>query len=126
MVKLETVAEVMGRPWAWGEADCCASACDVFARWYGIDLMAGFRGRYSTQIGAARIINRMGGFAAMAERMAAQAGLDEGTRAPGEIGVVIGADGGLALGVSYAPGIWAAKTETGFAATGKVLRCWRA
>ncbi|WP_118138774.1 hypothetical protein [Oceanicella sp. SM1341] len=123
---------VMDRPFAWGHADCCTAACDVFEALFGIDPMAELRGRYATAAGAMRIIAGEGGFAALAERLASTAGL-----APGQGGGTAGALGlsapgtatgpqGRALLVCIAPGAWAAKSEGGMSVLPGVERHWHA
>ena len=116
---------VMDRPWAWGEADCCTAACDVFGLLHGIDPMASLRGRYRSQMGAARIIAKAGGFVAMAEGLAQAARLGPSFGEPGDIGVAKMTDG-HALVICVAPGQWAGKTVTGMTTVQDVVRCWRA
>jgi hypothetical protein len=116
--------EVMDRPWEWGAADCCTAACDVFLRLYGVDPMAPLRGRYSTRLGAMRLIAREGGMLAMAEGLAARAGLVASDGRAGDIGVV--AFGGqLALGICTGP-VWQGKSERGMAPVHQFVRAWRA
>ncbi|WP_118138777.1 hypothetical protein [Oceanicella sp. SM1341] len=124
--------QVMDRPFAWGRADCCTAACDVFEALFGIDPMAELRGRYTTAAGAMRIIAGEGGFAALAERLAASAGLvpGQGAGTPGALGLSApgAATGpqGRALLVCIAPGAWAAKSEGGMSVLPKVERHWHA
>ena len=120
-------ADVMDRPWQWGVADCCTAACDVFVRLHGLDPMQPLRGRYSTEMGAARHIARAGGWLAMGDALAARAALVL-TSAPvaGDIGVIRDAAGRLALGICVGDGMWAGKTERGFATVSKFLRAWHA
>lgn len=112
---MEVALDVMDRPWKWGEADCCTSACDVFLRLYGIDPMAPLRGTYRTQREAARIIARMGGFERMAATLAERAGLREVEPVAGAVGV--SPDG---LVICANPRIWLGKTLTGLTSTGEV------
>ncbi|MEC9433867.1 MAG: hypothetical protein VYD87_13270 [Pseudomonadota bacterium] len=123
-VALAAVADVMSRPWAWGQADCCTAACDVFARLHGVDPMASLRGGYATRREAMRIIRSRGGWERMAAELAAAAGLRGGAGEPGEIGVTLnGARGSLVICV--APGQWAGKTASGFSTVRAVSGCWR-
>ena len=117
--------EVMDRPWQWGAADCCTAACDVFLRLHGVDPMEPLRGRYSTRLGAMRLIAQEGGFLAMGARLAARAGLAEVSGAPGDIGVVRDGLGRLALGIRTESG-WVGKTERGFATVPGAVRAWHA
>lgn len=123
---LAHAVEVMDRPWKWGEADCCTSACDVFARITGIDPMARLRGTYNTRVGAAAMIRAMGGFDAMVDRLAAEAGLTRGTGDAGEIGIGVLPNGRRALTVSVARAAFVGKSPTGLAAVPEVLRSYRA
>jgi hypothetical protein len=121
------VLDVMDRPWQWGEADCCTAACDVFLRLTDIDPMAALRGRYRTRGQAYAVIRDMGGFEAMADTLAAQAGLTAvADGQPGDIGVGILPGGRRALVVCIAPGRYAGKTQTGFTTIADVARCYHA
>lgn len=117
---LTAVEAVMGRPFEWGAADCCTAACDVFAALWGVDPMAEIRAQYTGLKGAAALIRENGGLPAMAESIAAQAGLSAGHAA-----------GGLALShdarsllVCIEPGAWAGKTQTGFAILRQAGKGW--
>ncbi len=124
------VERVMSARWQWGAADCCTSACDVFAALHGIDPMAQVRGAYDDAVSAARLIRDWGGFAAMAEALArtarnsvsnGQTG-DIGLSAPGDAG---GPDGRAML-VCIEPGAWAGKSELGYTVLPNAERCWHA
>lgn len=117
---LAAVDAVMSRPFEWGAADCCTSACDVFLQLWGIDPMAAIRAQYTGLRGAAALIQAHGGLPAMAEAIAAQTGLIEGH-----------AIGGLALShdarsllVCIEPGHWAGKSQTGFALVRRAGKGW--
>lgn len=47
-------------PFSWGKHDCCLFACDALKAIHGVDLAAGFRGTYSTAVGAGKVMLRMG------------------------------------------------------------------
>lgn len=121
---LAACLEVMDRPWQWGAADCCTAACDVFQRLHGIDPMVPLRGRYSSRLGAARLIARHGGWLAMGDALAARAGLVVTDGRPGDLGLIDAGGGVLALGVCTAPGVWAGKSEAGMATVRSVRRAW--
>ena len=124
---LAACLDLMDRPWQWGVADCCTAACDVFARLHGIDPMAPLRGRYSTRLGAGRLIARHGGWQAMGDALAARSGLvvmEEGR--PGDLGLIDAGGGTLALGICTAPGVWAGKSESGMATVYGARRAWGA
>lgn len=123
------VDRIMSAAWAWGTADCCTSACDVFAALHGRDPMEPVRGQYVNAKGAARLIRDWGGFAAMAASLAWMQGLIASDGAAGDIGLSpAGAAEGperRALLVCVDRGVWAGKTEVGFAILPAAERCWR-
>lgn len=115
--------DVMDRPWQWGVADCCTSACDVFQRLHGVDPMQDLRGAYSSRTGAVRAIAARGGWHQMAGDLAAAAGLSDGVGGAGEIGLIV-SDGNLCLGVSTGK-VWVGKSLTGLATVPDCVRSWR-
>lgn len=131
---MAAVEQTMAAHWAWGRADCCTAACDVFAALQGRDPMAGLRGQYATAGQAARLIRRWGGFEAMAAALAEAAGLGAcptiSQARPGAIGLSLpGAARGparRALLICIQPGAWAGKTLDGFAVLPTAERCWNA
>ena len=77
------------RPFVWGQADCCACACDAFKAATGIDPMEPLRGRYASGREALREIRAAGGWRAMCDDLAARAGLVAVTgHAPGRLALV--------------------------------------
>lgn len=110
------------RPFEWGVSDCCTRACDVFAALHGVDPMAPLRGRYKTRLGALRLIRRMGGWQAMTEALAAQAGLVPGGAAQGDLGLVeTGRGPGLAVRALHG---WAAPLDNGVVILPRALASW--
>jgi hypothetical protein len=105
---MEVALDVMDAPWEWGTNDCCASACEVFRRLHGIDPMADMRGTYATEREALRIIAGFGGFTALIETFAAQAGLRPSGAVAGALGVH-----GHSLVICARPGVWLGKTLHG-------------
>ncbi len=61
-------------PFEWGKYDCALFACDAAQVATGVDLAQEFRGRYSTERGAAKVIRAFcgGGLEQLAEKIAAQ------------------------------------------------------
>lgn len=55
------------QPFAWGHNDCCMFAADWVAILMGVDHAAGFRGKYSDALGAARILKERGGIEAIVD-----------------------------------------------------------
>lgn len=107
---METAARIMARPWRWGEADCCMSACDVFAELYGIDPAQEFRGRYSTRAEAEALIAAEGGFVRLLRKAARRHGLVPSVPREGALGIFPGEG----LTICIKPGLWIGKTEFGF------------
>jgi len=54
---------VAGRPFKWGENDCCTLAADWVLECTGEDLMRAWRGSYHSAVGARRLIHKSGGLA---------------------------------------------------------------
>ncbi len=62
-------------PLEWGKSDCCMFACNAAICISGVDPAKDFRGRYSTELGAKRILKRRGGLLAHVEKEAAKYGI---------------------------------------------------
>lgn len=122
---MDLVLEIMDRPWSWGESDCCAAACDVFAALHGIDPMAGLRGTYASRAEAEAMIAREGGLDALAARLAALSGLRRSEGRAGDIGVSGpgAASGGRALLICVGRG-WAGKSPRGFSVLPRAEVAW--
>lgn len=50
-----------GRPFAWGENDCCLFAADWIREATGRDIACDYRGKYHSALSAARILQNEGG-----------------------------------------------------------------
>lgn len=48
-------------PFDWGKYDCCLFAADVVLEMTGKDYASDFRGKYSSEIGAKRLLSKAGG-----------------------------------------------------------------
>jgi len=59
------LAVVKRTPFAWVGNDCCTFAAAAVLAMTGSDPMAALRGRYSTAVGAKRLITRAGGLQAL-------------------------------------------------------------
>jgi hypothetical protein len=53
-------------PFEWGQNDCCFFAADWVSKLYGVSVAAEHRGTYTTALGAARLIEQLGGLDAIA------------------------------------------------------------
>ncbi|MGA0617582.1 DUF6950 family protein [Paracoccus sp. KR1-242] len=118
------VERVMSRPFDWGPCDCCSAACTVFAGLWGFDPMAPVRG-YRGAFGAKRMLARYGGLGALADDLAARAGLVPGHAVGGLALGDIGPGSGSLL-ICVAPGIWAGKSMDGFAILRSAEKGWHA
>lgn len=49
------------QPFEWGKADCCLFAADAVIAMTGVDHAKDFRGKYTTEIGAKRLLSKKGG-----------------------------------------------------------------
>lgn len=78
-VKLSAFIESRrGTPFKWGENDCCLFACDAIAVLTGIDPAAkSFRGKYTTALGAGRLLKKSGGVEGVAAKQCQKHGFDE-------------------------------------------------
>jgi len=120
MVRLDAlVCAFRERPFAWGDHDCCTVAAAVVEACTGADVMGDLRGRYSTALGAARLIEAEGGMAAM---LAARLGTEVAVSMAqaGDIG--LGADGRL---VWFGGAGWHGPGELGLVTTDDPVRVWR-
>ncbi len=71
-------------PFKWGVHDCCLWASDAVLAITGQDFAAQYRGTYSTAAGAARVLRRDGGVAAIAST-ALGAPVDPGKATTGDV-----------------------------------------
>lgn len=62
-------------PFAWGTNDCATLAADAVLELTGVDPMASLRGTYGTEDEADGVISAAGGLEALADSLAAAAGL---------------------------------------------------
>lgn len=55
------IADVQDEPFAWGAHDCLLFVADCVMAMTGVDYAERFRGRYKTEIGAYRLLKKLGG-----------------------------------------------------------------
>ena len=58
---IQTIQAASERPFCWGENDCCLFVADVCLAACDKDPAAAYRGRYSTEIGAKRVLAKTHG-----------------------------------------------------------------
>jgi hypothetical protein len=76
----EFLVENQDKPFVWNENDCCTFACNAALAMTGVDLAADFRGRYDSDLSAARVIIAFtsgGDLEDLAVKVAQQFGLEE-------------------------------------------------
>jgi hypothetical protein len=57
----DVIKAAYGRPFSWGEFDCCLFAADCTLAVCGIDPAAEYRGKYNTEAGAKRLLKKIHG-----------------------------------------------------------------
>lgn len=119
----QTIEAARERPFLWGETDCCLFVADCCAAVCGVDPAADYRGRYTTETGAKRVLIKRHGsldaaFDACFERV------EPAMAQRGDICMHETPDG-MAMAVRWA-GAWWAMSHAG---AGRVsvtpLICWR-
>lgn len=130
--RLDAVLRDNNRPFQWGVNDCALRACDVVLAITGTDVAAEFRGRYTTRVGATRVMRRLygGNLERVAEKIAAAHGMPEIPPALARRGdvVLVDTDHGPSLGVMRHDGRHAEfKTDTQplIFPAGDCRRAWR-
>lgn len=98
-------------PFGWGVRDCATFTCDAVLVMTGVDLAAGFRGKYTTELGAAKVMREFAdaGLEAVADKITQEYGLPEipvAMAARGDIALVDG-EKEPALGIVALDGVFA-------------------
>jgi len=119
-----------GRPFVWGECDCCLFAADWIKQKKGLDVAWPHRGTYSDNMGAARLLctsdnGTLSGFL-QPRMMAAGFVLTDDPR-EGDVAVLRLPIHGETVGIRTRLKRWAFKTERGVftAACPNVVVAWR-
>jgi hypothetical protein len=55
------LSDIDGKPFVWGNHDCCLFVANYLKMITGVDYAAEYRGKYTTAVGAARALKRHGG-----------------------------------------------------------------
>jgi hypothetical protein len=124
---IDTARQIYAGPIEWGVRDCCTCPADVWVAMGWGDPMAPLRGRYSSRVGAVRLIVDLGGWETMVAAMARQMGLRPGVGGAGEIGLVRGSEctgTGSALALCLGPRRWAVKTWQGYRTVPEAVQQW--
>lgn len=121
------IEENKATPFNWGVFDCCLFAAGAIEAQTGKDLAADLRGKYKTQLGAARLIKRLG-FDSVDELLSDKLGqpIAPLSAGRGDIALIQTCEG-LAAGVYYGAVIMAT-AEDGLKALPRAaaLKSWRA
>lgn len=81
-------------PFEWAKNDCCLFASDWVQLCTGVDPAADLRGKYSTALGAARILKEMGGVRGIIRSLAEPLGVTRIEGAKDQRGDLVVADTG--------------------------------
>jgi cell wall-associated NlpC family hydrolase len=96
-------------PYAWGSNDCCSFVCDAILAMTGTDVYSEFRGKYTDEAGAGAILQTVVGStdkAAAIDYITTKFAMPEITVPFAQRGdvVLLGVDGGFALGIVHLDG----------------------
>jgi len=110
------------RPFSWGEFDCCLFAADCCIAICGVDPAADYRGRYTTELGAKRVLRNThgsleGAWDAHFKRVPIN------MRQRGDV-VLFDSENGRCVGVVWANAIWAVTDEGVHRVRAEPLICW--
>ncbi|MFN3746709.1 MAG: DUF6950 family protein [Hyphomicrobiaceae bacterium] len=110
------IEQAEGRPMTWGRDDCAMWAAAILRALYGIDLGRGWRCRYRSKAGAARVLGRRGLLPAVA-RTARRHGwrrIPVREAQPGDLGVYVTRAEGPACAISLdGPASWVGRIDMG-------------
>lgn len=120
-----------GMPGAWGTRDCATAFFDAVAAITGEDLIAEFRGRYTTELGAAKLLRKQGcdTIEQFAEKLFRDRGIEElpTVRLAGRgDAVVLDTQDGPALGMVALDGMHAITVSLEAAVAVPLAQCRRA
>lgn len=116
-------------PFRYGRSDCCLWVADWLIAQGRPDPAEGFRGRYRTKLGCARLLRKHGGVLVILTGCAERAGLSPtGAPAAGDVGVVevMTPDGPGLSGAIYTGRRWATRAVHGLLVSEAVaVAAWR-
>jgi hypothetical protein len=99
----------------WGSSDCCTLAADWVKEQRGVDPMAVYRGRYTTPLGAQRLLKQRPLATVIQEAMAAAKISETMVPKAGDLGLVQ-TDAGPVMSIFTGRG-WIVKMKNGMACT---------
>ena len=124
------IEERRAAPFAWGLNDCCLFASDWVELCTGVDPAAELRGKYSTALGAARILKQHGGVRGIMRNIAEPLGIkriDGGLDQRGDLAIADTGNGesiGICIG-SHAAFVGASGLLFAPFDFKKAAHCWR-
>jgi hypothetical protein len=128
----EYIERTASVPFAWGAQDCCLWVCDAIGQYTeDADLGAEFRGKYSSAVGAAKVMVAYcgGGVEQLAEKIAAERGISEVAVMKAQRGdvVLVDTERGPALGLVALNGsvLFARDEGLGVMTLKQCRRAWR-
>ncbi len=112
-----TLRRWAGEDWLWGQTDCAMSVFRFIAEtWERAEPLERWRGTYHSENEANRLMTSKGGpmpmFRAEMDRIGAVRASEPDR---GAVGLVRRADRRMVAAISVGNGMWAARTQTGFA-----------
>lgn len=118
------VADVMSKPFAWGEHDCCLWAAGVAQAQTGQDLAAPYRGTYSDEHGAAQVLRKLRGLKGVGDGLGSPIAPAFSTN--GDIGIIRAPSGKRVMAL-FTGHVWLFVTARGLqvAAPDRVIHAWR-
>lgn len=118
---VQTIEAAKQRPFSWGKFDCCVFAAECVKAQTGVDHLSEFRGRYSTKLGAHRLLKSHGGIEAILDKKFKRVKCDTQI-SRGDL-VLFNSPDGVTLGVMF-NAVWA-PTNNGVAAVNcEILASW--
>lgn len=128
---VEQLAWLSAEPYRYGTSDCCTRVADALLPVYGVDLMAAFRGQYSSKAGFVRAMRDEGCMTlAQALDFCLNAnGMYRSDDAPRDFAIGLASldtgNGVFEAPAFYIDGMWHGSTQDGFFAVERVNVIWQ-
>lgn len=117
----ETIEAAKKRSFSWGKFDCCLFAAECVKAQTGVDPMPEFRGRYTTEVGAKRLLTKFGGIEKIMDSKFQRGCISSISR--GDL-VLIENQQGVMLGVAFNH-VWVPSKNGVNVSSYKIITCWR-